>query len=117
MSDLLFQIAADAIGLCRRAPAHYPMLKSPGFGEASAGPQVPRSASFLFLLAACGREGRRYAASISGSMLLVLSGRVVSGFWAVAASRNSSLAPFGPLRCKRVGGGIPLRGANTIALF
>jgi hypothetical protein len=28
MSDLLFQIAADAIGLCGRAPAHYPMLKN-----------------------------------------------------------------------------------------
>jgi hypothetical protein len=31
MSDLLFQIAADAIGLCGRAPAHYPMLKNSNF--------------------------------------------------------------------------------------
>jgi hypothetical protein len=31
MSDLLFQIAADAIGLCGRAPAHYPMLKNSDF--------------------------------------------------------------------------------------
>jgi hypothetical protein len=32
LNGLLFQTVADSIGLSRRAPAHYPMLKNSNFG-------------------------------------------------------------------------------------
>src|ERR1700691_5832892 len=32
-NGLLFRIAADSIGLCGRAPAHYPMLKNSDFAS------------------------------------------------------------------------------------
>jgi hypothetical protein len=31
LNGLLFQTVADPIGLCGRAPAHYPMLKNSNF--------------------------------------------------------------------------------------
>jgi hypothetical protein len=64
-----------------------------------------------------GRSGRRYVANISGSMLTGLKRASRLRFWAVAASRNSSLAPFGPLRRKRVTRRIRLRWANNISTF
>lgn len=38
-------------------------------------------------------------------------------FWAVAAIRNSSLAPFGPLRRNRSSLSMRLRWANSISTF
>src|SRR4029077_15824843 len=64
-----------------------------------------------------GRHAGRYAASISGSVLIGLRRASRLKFWAVAARRNSSLAPFGPLRRKRVRRRIRLRCANSISTF
>jgi hypothetical protein len=69
------------------------------------------------LWAAVGRLCRRYAASISGSIFIGLKRASRLRFWAVAARRNSSLAPFGPLRRKRVRRRIRLRCANSISTF
>jgi hypothetical protein len=49
-----------------------------------------------------GRHPGRYAASITGSIFIDLSRASRLRFWAVAARRNSSLAPFGPLNRRRV---------------
>src|SRR6202042_3220109 len=58
-----------------------------------------------------------YAASISGSTLIGLKRASRLRFWAVAARRNSSLAPFGPLSRKRARRRIRLRWANSISTF
>jgi hypothetical protein len=42
---------------------------------------------------------------------------ILRRFWAVAASRNSSLAPFGPRRRKRSSFRMRLRCANSISTF
>src|SRR5580693_1210483 len=58
-----------------------------------------------------------YAASISGSILIGLKRASRLRFWAVAARRNSSLAPFGPLSRKRARRRIRLKWANSISTF
>ena len=80
---------------------------SPCFGEGLEG---------LFR-AALGPPSWRYAASISGSILIGLKRASRLRFWAVDARRNSSLAPFGPLRRRRVRRSIRLRCANSISTF
>jgi hypothetical protein len=64
-----------------------------------------------------GRHPGRYAASITGSIFIGLSRASRLRFWAVAARRNSSLAPFGPLNRRRVRRSIRLRWANSISIF
>src|SRR5271170_5376894 len=49
-----------------------------------------------------GRPCRRYGAIAGESAFIGLSRASRLRFWAVAARRNSSLAPLGPLRRKRV---------------
>jgi hypothetical protein len=58
-----------------------------------------------------GRHPGRYAAGISGSILIGLMRASRLRFWAVAARRNSSLAPFGPLKRRRARRRIRLRCA------
>jgi hypothetical protein len=64
-----------------------------------------------------GRHPGRYAASISGSLLIGLRRTSRLRFWAVAARRNSSLAPFGPLKRRRARRRILLRCANSVSTF
>src|SRR5580698_3156411 len=61
-------------------------------------------------------EGRGYAASISGTLLVGLKRARRLRFCAVAARRNSSLAPFGPLSRKRARRRIGLRWVNSISI-
>src|ERR1700722_19688202 len=56
-----------------------------------------------------GPPSGRYAASICGSILIGLKRASRLRFWAVAARRNSSLAPFGPLKRRRARPRIRLR--------
>ena len=67
------------------------------------------------LLAA--RAGGRYAPIAASSAPIGLKRARRLRFYAVAASRNSSLAPFGPLRRRRARRRIRLRGANSISTF
>ena len=92
-------------------------MKSPGFGETSAGPQAPGSVTFLFLLAACGGEGAALCGQHFWKRAVGLKRASHLRFWAVAVRRNSSLAPFGPLRRKRLRRRIRLRCANSISTF
>jgi hypothetical protein len=63
------------------------------------------------------RHPGRDAANTSGSMFIGLKRASRLRFWAVAARRNSSLAPFGPQRRKRVRRRIRLRWASSIPTF
>jgi hypothetical protein len=68
-------------------------------------------------LSALGPSLRRYAAIAGESAFIGLSRASRLRFWAVAARRNSSLAPFGPLRRRRVRRRMRLRWANSISIF
>ena len=63
------------------------------------------------------RGGRRYAPIAASSPPVGLKRARRLRFWAVAARRNSSLAPFGPLRRRRASRRIRLRWANSISTF